>query len=185
MAGNAALGRVLLAALGVLAYKNRDRLGELFRPKPADPSAPQQQGGSVFDQILSGGGLGELLDRFRNAGRSDQVDSWVGTGPNEPLEPSQVEAAIEPETLDALVRQTGMSRDEILRRLAVDLPQTVDEMSPDGRLPQEAQTGEPTLLDPVPPARETAGADRGAAGGAFGDRSSAEPGQAGSKTRST
>ena len=47
---------------------------------------------------------------------------------------SQVEVAIDPQTLDELSRQTGLSRDELVKRIARDLPATVDTMTPEGRL---------------------------------------------------
>lgn len=148
---NAALGRIILAGLGILAYKNRDRLGEIFRPRETDPNAPKVDG-SIFDQLSKGGGLGDILDRLRNTGIGGVVDSWVGKGPNEPLHPEQVEAAIDEETLTSLERQTGMSRDELLARLAKDLPEAVDDLSPDGDLPEApATSAEPGLLDPAPP----------------------------------
>ena len=93
-----------------------------------------------------------MLDRFKAAGSGDTVDSWVKQGPSQPIQPDEVEAAIDAETLDALSRQTGMSRDELLRRLASELPDAVDQLTPEGRLPEEtgAGSGEPTLLDDVP-----------------------------------
>jgi uncharacterized protein YidB (DUF937 family) len=66
----------------------------------------------------------------------------------------QVEAAIDLETIKELSRQTGLSREEPLERIARDLPDAVDKMTPEGRLPDQAENsepGEPTLLDPVPP----------------------------------
>ena len=134
----AGLGRMALVALGILAYKNRDKLSDLMSGVEGDPNNPGARGG-----------LGELLDKLRNAGHGDAVDSWVGTGPNAPIERSRVEAAIDGEKLTSLTKQTGLSRDEILERLAVNLPEAVNEMTPDGRI-MDADV-EPRLLDPVPP----------------------------------
>ena len=149
----AGLGRLALAALGILAYQNRDKLAEILKGvrAPSGPNSAPTGSGSVFDQVLGGGlggGLADLLDRFRNAGKGEAVDSWVKQGPNEPITPTNVEQAIDNETLDALIRQTGMSREEILERLSVNLPKAVDEASPDGELPTDDR--EPTLLDPAP-----------------------------------
>lgn len=157
---NAALGRILLAGLGVLAYKNRDRLGELLRPNPTDPSAPRPE--SIFDQMSRSGGIGDILDKLRNAGAGGAVDTWLGKGPNKPLEPSNIEAAIDEETLQSLSRQTGMSREELLQRLATNLPATVDELSPDGDLPDQPPRWDERagLLDPVSPAQENPGVAR-------------------------
>lgn len=70
---NATLGRIILAGLGVLAYKNCDRLGELFRPTNTDPNNPKPADG-IFDQLSKNGGLGDILDKFRNTGVGGAVE---------------------------------------------------------------------------------------------------------------
>ena len=84
---------------------------------------------------LLGGGLGELMESFRQQGQGDVAESWVGTGPNKPIAPDQLEQAIGPEVLATLTQQTGLSREELLSRLTTMLPETVDKVTPDGRLP--------------------------------------------------
>ena len=59
----------------------------------------------------------------------------MNQGPNRPAEPSGLEKAIGGDTLDALTRQTGLTKDEILSRLSKTLPDAVDRYTPDGRLP--------------------------------------------------
>jgi uncharacterized protein YidB (DUF937 family) len=153
-----ALGRLALALLGVLAYQNREKIGTWLgnATQPGgDPNNPSA-GGGILDTISktfgSDGGLREVLDRFRQAGSGDKVDTWVKDGPSEAIEPHQVEAAVDEATLKALSDQTGLSREELLRRLALELPHAVDRMTPDGKLPDAASaSGEPTLLDDVPP----------------------------------
>jgi len=148
------LGRLAIAMLGVLAYQNRDKIGDLIRGAGnRDPNNPQ---GGLMDQLskgVSGTALGDILDRFRNAGVGSKVDSWVGTGANEPIEPKEVEAAIDEDTLTSLSMQTGLSRDELIARITKDLPEAVDKLTPDGELPAAnptQQTDETTLLDPAP-----------------------------------
>jgi uncharacterized protein YidB (DUF937 family) len=84
---------------------------------------------------LLGGGLGELVERFKQAGHGDVADSWVGSGPNRQVAPDDLENAIGPDVLEDLTRQTGLSREEILQRLSRDLPDAVDKYTPEGRLP--------------------------------------------------
>lgn len=84
---------------------------------------------------LLGGGLGELMESFRQQGQGDVAESWVGTGPNKPIAPDQLEQAIGPEVLATLTQQTGLSREELLSRLSTTLPEVVDKVTPDGRLP--------------------------------------------------
>jgi uncharacterized protein YidB (DUF937 family) len=95
-------------------------------------------GGAGAGGFLSGG-LGELIDRFKQNGQGDTVDSWVGTGPNKQIAPSQLEQAIGPDVLATLSRQTGLSKEELLGRLSRELPNAVDKYTPQGRLPSEAE----------------------------------------------
>ncbi|WP_095081343.1 YidB family protein [Mesorhizobium sophorae] len=147
------LGKLAIAMLGVLAYQNRDKIGDMIREAGnRNPNDPQ---GGILDQIskgVSGTALGDILDRFRGAGAGSKVDSWVGTGPNEPIQPSDVEAAIDEDTLTSLSMQTGLSREDLIRRITRDLPEAVNKMTPYGDLPSErAQSSdETTLLDDVP-----------------------------------
>jgi uncharacterized protein YidB (DUF937 family) len=131
------LGKVAVALLGLIAYNNRDKLGELIAGRaPTDTNAG----------VGTAGGLGEILDRFRTAGAGDHVNSWVGKGANQPIRPEQVEKAIDPQTLKDLAEQTGLSHDELLDRLTRELPDAVDKLTPDGRMPVDG----PNLLDDVP-----------------------------------
>ncbi len=134
----------LLALLGIAAvagYQNRDKLGGLLGGQGAD--APSGAGGGLGGLLgtLGGGGLaggiGELMERFGSAGKRDRAESWVGSGTNQPVEASDLEQALGDDTLAELAQTTGLSRSEILDRLATNLPQTVDRFTPQGRLPTE------------------------------------------------
>lgn len=94
-------------------------------------------GGAGLGGILSG--LGGLLGSLRNQGLGHQVDSWVNHGPNQPVDPRQLEAAIDPQDLDEAARQTGTDRNSVLQELSHMLPTAVDKMTPDGRLPQPGE----------------------------------------------
>jgi uncharacterized protein YidB (DUF937 family) len=149
------LGKLAIAMLGVLAYQNRDKIGDMIRrARERDPNNPQ---GGIVDQLskgVSGTALGDILARFRNAGAGSKVDSWVGTGPNHPIEPGEVERAIDEDTLTSLSMQTGLSREELIARITRDLPEAVNQMTPNGEMPsaEPAQgSDQTTLLDDVPP----------------------------------
>ncbi|RNJ41373.1 hypothetical protein B5V01_21010 [Mesorhizobium erdmanii] len=152
------LGKLAIAMLGVLAYQNRDKIGDMIREAGnRNPNDPQ---GGILDQIskgVSGTALGDILDRFRGAGAGSKVDSWVGTGQNQPIQPGDVEAAIDEDTLTSLSMQTGLSREELLSRISRDLPEAVNKMTPNGELPVErAQRSNETttLLDDVSPRQQ-------------------------------
>ncbi|BCG83688.1 YidB family protein [Mesorhizobium sp. 113-3-3] len=150
------LGKLALAMLGVLAYQNRDKIGEMIRGAgDRNPNDPQ---GGLLDQFskgVSGTALRDILDRFRGVGAGSKVDSWVGTGPNQPIKPNDVEAAIDEDTLTSLSMQTGLPREELISRITRDLPEAINKMTPNGELPPEPKQSSYaiTLLDDVPPSR--------------------------------
>ena len=144
----------LLGLLAIAGYQNRDKLSEMIGGlgggAPGGAGGLGSAGGAGglggLGGLLSGlggagaggllnGGLGELVDRFKQNGHGDTAESWVGTGPNKDVAPHQLEQAIGPDVLDNLTQQTGLSREEILSRLSRELPQAVDKYTPDGRIP--------------------------------------------------
>jgi uncharacterized protein YidB (DUF937 family) len=144
----------LLGLLAVAGYQNRNKIVEaLSGPKqePGGPGQNAQQGGVLgkLGGLLSGasagsvvsGGLGDLMERFKQSGHGQVADSWVKTGPNQQLAPQQLEQAIGPDVLTTLSQQTGLSREELLSRLTRELPNAVDKFTPDGRLPTEEEAG--------------------------------------------
>jgi uncharacterized protein YidB (DUF937 family) len=149
----------LLGLLAVAGYQNRDKIAEMLRGTNQNAPGSEQPGvregsqgglGGLLDSLggksgtttdagaLLGGGLGALLERFKQSGQGDVADSWVKSGPNKDIAPPQLEKAIGPDVLAKLSQQTGMSRDEILSRLSKELPTAVDKYTPDGRLPTAA-----------------------------------------------
>lgn len=142
----------LLGLLAIAGYQNRDKIAELLNGRgPSTPGGAGQGGmGGFLSQLRSNlggvgaggilsGGLGELIERFKQSGQAETAESWVKTGPNKPCTPAQLEQAIGHETLDTLSKQTGLSRDELLARLCRELPNAVDKYTPQGRLPMEAK----------------------------------------------
>jgi uncharacterized protein YidB (DUF937 family) len=94
-------------------------------------------GGAGAGGIVSGG-LGELIERFKQSGQGETAESWVAMGPNRPCTAEQLESAIGPEVLETLSKRLGLSRDEVVTRLCRELPDAVDKYTPQGRLPTEA-----------------------------------------------
>jgi len=137
----------LLGLLAIAGYQNRDKIAEMLKgagsPAGGRPGGDAGLGGLLGGLAgtsaggLLGGGLGSLLDSFRQAGQGDAADSWVGKGPNKPVEPPQIKQAIGADVLSELSKQTGLSEEEILNRLSQRLPDAVDKYTPDGRLPQD------------------------------------------------
>jgi uncharacterized protein YidB (DUF937 family) len=92
--------------------------------------------GGAAGSVLSGG-LNDLLNQFQQNGHGDAANSWVGKGQNKAISPDDLASALGSDRIDALTAQTGMSRDELLAGLSEHLPQVVDQLTPNGRLPTE------------------------------------------------
>ena len=74
--------------------------------------------------------------RQAHRGRSaPQVNSWVAHGPNEPVQPGQLGSALGQNVLAELSQRTGMSQQELLSQLSTVLPQIINHMTPNGRMP--------------------------------------------------
>ncbi|WP_296708290.1 YidB family protein [Rhodoblastus sp.] len=140
----------LLIAVGALI------LGRMFGGSKEEPPAqipqptPQQQasgGGGLLGQLgglLAGaaggaavsGGLGSLLDQFKNSGLGQQAESWVGTGQNQPISAEQINAAIGHGKLAEIAQQAGLDPAQLSQLLAQALPTIVDKLTPGGQLPK-------------------------------------------------
>jgi uncharacterized protein YidB (DUF937 family) len=95
-------------------------------------------GGAAAGGALSGG-LSDLLKGFQRNGLGDVADSWVSKGPNKEISPSDLAKSIGMDDIDAVAKQTGLSRDDLLAGLSQQLPQVIDQLTPDGRLPTEQE----------------------------------------------
>jgi uncharacterized protein YidB (DUF937 family) len=133
--------------------------GEMMEPggRGAAPLQPGQSGGGLGDLLRGGlggllggaaagtvlnGGLGDLLRRFQQNGYGDTADSWVGRGPNREITPDELESALGRDTLQDLSQETGQSYDDILQDLSRSLPNDVDQLTPEGRMPTDAEAQE-------------------------------------------
>lgn len=95
-------------------------------------------GGAAAGSVLNGG-LGQILQDLQRSGQGRAAQSWVGRGQNEQIAPDDLANALGADTISALSQQTGMSRDELLEGLSQNLPDFVDQLTPDGRLPTDEE----------------------------------------------
>ncbi|WP_369719782.1 MULTISPECIES: YidB family protein [unclassified Bradyrhizobium] len=150
-----------MAILGLLAWKafkhlSGNQSGSAPQPAPGPtqlpPAANAGAGGGLGD-ILKGslggllaggaagsvlsGGLGDLLNQLQQSGHGETANSWVGKGDNKPIAPGDLANALGADQIQSLSAQSGLSRDELLSGLSQYLPQVVDHLTPDGRLPTD------------------------------------------------
>jgi uncharacterized protein YidB (DUF937 family) len=85
------------------------------------------------------GGLGGLVNKLQQGGLGDVVNSWVGSGQNQPVSPSQLGSALGPSILKTVSQLTGLSEDDLTKQLSQVLPGVVNGLTPNGRLPTVAE----------------------------------------------
>ena len=87
-------------------------------------------------------GLGGLLQGFQRAGLDGLIQSWISTGQNQAISGNQLRDALGGDRIDALSRQAGVSPDQGLGALTQLLPSLIDQLTPDGQVPENSQIGQ-------------------------------------------
>jgi uncharacterized protein YidB (DUF937 family) len=128
------LGRMFGGSTGPTAAGAPASSGSLSELVPAELGNLLGSGGAG---TLISSGLGALVQELKDKGYGQEAQSWVGSGPNKEIAPNDLADALGPDTLDALSRQTGMKRDDLIAGLSQHLPNLVDQLTPEGRLPSE------------------------------------------------
>jgi uncharacterized protein YidB (DUF937 family) len=128
---------LMIALLALLA--SRYMGGKKDTPPAEAPkgSVPQSTSDPSPGNILDG--LGGLIAAFQQKGLGDTIDSWINTGQNKDIAPKDVSVALGGDVIDELSKRTGLSRDQIQAELSRMLPNLVDKMTPDGRLPTQQE----------------------------------------------
>ena len=100
--------------------------------------------GGILGGLLGGnaggalnGGLRNIVNDMQQNGHGATAQSWVGSGANQSLSPGDLANALGADDIDAVAKQTGMPRDQLLAQLSQHLPELVNQMTPDGRLPSD------------------------------------------------
>jgi uncharacterized protein YidB (DUF937 family) len=152
-----------MAILGLLAWKAVKHFsGSQANASPANTSpapapgntAGGAMGGGLGDLLKGGlggllaggaagsvisGGLGDLLKQLQQNGQGEAANSWVSNSPNKQIPPGDLARALGADQIDSLMSQSGLSRDELLAGLSQHLPDVINHLTPDGRLPTESE----------------------------------------------
>jgi uncharacterized protein YidB (DUF937 family) len=156
---------ITMAILALLAYKAVKHLGG-SQPGATPAPAPSpgsggmagglggSSGGGLGDVLKGGlggllaggaagsvisGGLGDLLKQFQQNGHGETANSWVSAGPNKQISPGDLASALGADQINSLMSQSGLSREELLGGLSQHLPEVINHLTPDGRLPTESE----------------------------------------------
>jgi uncharacterized protein YidB (DUF937 family) len=96
----------------------------------------------------SGSGLTSLLEKFDVAGLGEKAKSWVGGGPNEKLSGDEVKQALGQQEIEQIAQKAGMPVDKAADSLASVIPETVNQLTPGGKIPEPNEFQE--LLKKIP-----------------------------------
>lgn len=89
--------------------------------------------------LQQNGGLGGVVDKFRQAGMGAQADSWVGTGQNMNLSADQLQQVFGSGALGDLASKLGMSQDQAGSALSQMLPELINQLTPQGQVTEEGE----------------------------------------------
>jgi uncharacterized protein YidB (DUF937 family) len=96
----------------------------------------------VLDEVLGAGGgaggLAGLMASFEQGGLEHIFASWVGSGPNLPISPQQLEQVLGSGAIAQLAAASGINATQAAGGLAQLLPLVVDRLTPHGQLPAGA-----------------------------------------------
>ena len=98
-------------------------------PPPGQPVPTNAPAGSIL------GGLNDLIGKLSAGGVGSQVNSWIGHEANQPVQPGHLGSALGADVLNQLSQKTGMSQRELLNQLSAALPQIINHLTPNGRMP--------------------------------------------------
>lgn len=96
------------------------------------------------------GGLAGFVDRFRQAGLGALVASWIGPSDNQPLQPSQMEAALGSNFVPDIARRMGTAASGLVAPIAFLIPRIVDLLTPGGTMPATLPADARALLATSP-----------------------------------
>ena len=82
------------------------------------------------------GGLAGLVQAFQGKGMGDMMSSWISTGPNPPATADQLAGVLGADTLSQFAAKAGVSQGEAGGLLANLLPTVIDQLTPQGRVPE-------------------------------------------------
>jgi uncharacterized protein YidB (DUF937 family) len=82
------------------------------------------------------GGIQGLVDAFKSKGLGDVISSWIGTGENQPISGDQIKNVLGLDQIRNVAEKAGISQDEATGGLASLLPQIIDKLTPNGKLPE-------------------------------------------------
>jgi uncharacterized protein YidB (DUF937 family) len=163
--GKDGMSPLTMGLLALLAYKAYQKMSAPQPGATAPANAGAETGG--LGGLLSGGGLGgllqgglggmlggaaggtalngglnDLLKRLGQNGLGDIGQSWVDHGENRAISPDDLAKTLDRDTVKSLAEHTGMSDMEVLSQLSQQLPNAINGITPQGRVPTDHEASQ-------------------------------------------
>ncbi len=87
--------------------------------------------------MIKSGGLQKVVQGFQQKGMGAQADSWVSTGGNDQVSGSDMRVGLGDDEVRQVAQEAGIPEDEAADVLAAVVPQVVNGLTPDGRVPSD------------------------------------------------
>ena len=87
--------------------------------------------------MIKSGGLQRIVQGFQQKGMGAQANSWVSTGGNAQVSGSDMRVGLGDDEVRQFAQEAGIPEDEAADVLAAVVPQVVDNLTPDGRVPSD------------------------------------------------
>jgi uncharacterized protein YidB (DUF937 family) len=84
------------------------------------------------------GGVSGLVQSFHSNGLGGLVNSWIGTGANQPISSDQIQQVLGSSQVQALAAKLGISPEQASSTLSQLLPTVMDKLSPNGAVPEQS-----------------------------------------------
>jgi uncharacterized protein YidB (DUF937 family) len=127
-----------------------DDLSKMLGGLSEGGSDPATALNGLASAVQDEGGLDDLIGKLQQSGAGGAVDTWIAGGPNEPIDPNQIQTALGDDEVQRLASKSGIDVATLLPLLAAFLPQIINMLTPNGQVPsgglnQAAQENMPDL----------------------------------------
>ncbi len=92
----------------------------------------------AIDLFNQNGGLGGILEKFKEGGLGETAASWVGKGANIPVSAEDISNVLGNGAIAELAAKFGINPETLSAQIAEHLPSVIDKLTPDGEVPAES-----------------------------------------------
>jgi uncharacterized protein YidB (DUF937 family) len=88
--------------------------------------------------VQRNGGIGAVLEKFRQKGYGQHAQSWVASGDNDVIDVDAVDKVVGEDELSRIAQKLGVPKEDVADAFAEILPEMTNQLSPEGEIPPQA-----------------------------------------------